>query len=341
MALDRETLEPYFLLGLIGIFGILSFLLISPFMFYVLAAIVLVYIADPLHDRVEAVAGNANLAAGLSLLLMLVALVVPTLVLTDMVMQEGENALATVGDRAGDYINTTRAEALYLEVTGDELDVDASIRSAFGQAGTMLSDGIPGLIQTVFDALIGIFVLAVTMFYLFRDGDDLLAAVRHMTPLKPAQKDRLLTELDQMSEAILLGHLLTSTVQAGIAGVGLWLVGIENVVFWTFVMVVLGLIPLIGNFVVWFPAGLFLVFIQNRPVAGIALLAYCGVTLTAADNLVRMKVVSGRSTIHPLLVMIGVIGGLPMFGLLGVVLGPLVLGFFASLLTVYREEFVT
>lgn len=340
MALDREALQPYFLLGLIAVFAVLSVQLIMPYIFYILAAIILVYIAHPAYTYLEEELGHAGIASALTLIMLLVVLVVPTIILTDMVIQEGQNALTTVGTRAGDYINTTTVEELYTEVTGEPLDVDTSIRSAFMEAGTILSGGIPGIIQTVLDAMIGVFIMAVTMYYLFKDGDDLFMAVRHMTPLRTEQKDRLVEELDQMSEAILLGHLLTSTVQGIVAGIGLWAVGIDNVVFWTFVMIVLGLIPIIGNFLVWFPAGLYLIFVQDMAVPGLALLLYCGTLLPALDNLIRIKVVERRSTIHPLLVMIGVIGGIPMFGLLGVVLGPLVLGFFASLVTVYREDFV-
>ncbi|MFB6265815.1 MAG: AI-2E family transporter, partial [Candidatus Nanohaloarchaea archaeon] len=210
----------------------------------------------------------------------------------------------------------------------------------FVEAGNLFSARLPGIISTALDAMVGLFVTAFTMYYLFKDGDTMLESVKGMVPLEEDREDHLVEEIDRMSKAILYGHVLVSVVQGIIAGIGLWIFGIPDVIFWTFVMIVLGLIPLIGNFLVWGPAGLYLIFIRSEPLMGAGLLLYSTVILSFTDNIVRAKVVGERGNIHPLVVMVGVIGGIPMFGLLGVVLGPLVLGFFTSLLRVYREDFL-
>lgn len=339
MPLRKEDLEPYFFLGLIAVFGLLSLLIVLPYVYYIIGAALLVYITRPVYREFEEHVGNETVAAAASILLLLVVAVVPTLYMTDMVVQQGQQALSSIGSNAASIVDTAAAEELFLEVTGEDIDIDAAIRNAFVQAGGFLTGDLPGIVSTLLDASIGVFIMGLTMFYMFKDGDDLVRMIRRTVPLTEEQKDQLLGEMDRMTEAVLLGHVLTSTVQAIIAGIGLWAVGIPNVAFWTFIMIVLGLIPIVGNFLVWGPAGLYLIFVTGSVVPGVALLLYCAVILFAVDNWLRSVFVGGRAHIHPLIIMIGVIGGLPMFGLLGVVLGPLTLGFFTVLLRVYHEDF--
>ncbi|MFB6077152.1 MAG: AI-2E family transporter, partial [Candidatus Nanohaloarchaea archaeon] len=158
----------------------------------------------------------------------------------------------------------------------DALDIDAALRSAFLDAGSLVSGGIPGVITTIIDAFIGVTVMGITMYYLFRDGEDVVTAIRGLIPLPADHEAELVAEFDRMAEGILLGHVMTSALQALVAGIGLYLAGISNVVFWTFVMVILGLIPLIGNVLVWGPAGLYLVFLQGAVVLAVPVAAVTG-----------------------------------------------------------------
>lgn len=335
---ERERLQMYFFLGLIAVFAILSYMLVAPYVFYLIGAVLLVYIAYPLYEQVEA-RTDERVAAGITILVLLVAAVLPTIWLAGEVVTQGNRALVSVGTQASEFIELDRFETEVARFTGEQVDVERTVREAFVTAGNLVSTELPGIISTVVDALIGVFLMGITMYYLFKDGPALVASVRDLVPLEEYQEGELVDELDRMAEAILVGHLLTAAVQGVVAGAGLYIVGIPNAVFWTFIMIVLGLIPLVGNFLVWGPAGIYLVA-TGSPVAGVGLLVYATVTMVALDNLVRARVVGKRSDIHPLLVMIGVIGGLPMFGMLGVVLGPLLLGFFTTLLGVYREDFL-
>ncbi|MDY6769468.1 MAG: AI-2E family transporter, partial [Candidatus Nanohaloarchaea archaeon] len=329
-----------FLLGLIVLFGVLSYMLVAPFLYYLIGAVVLVYIAYPLYTRIAAQVGNESVAAVLALTVLLLVAVVPSIVLTERVITQGQEALVAVGTSSTEYIDTAALEATILEFTGEEVDIEQGIRDAFLEGGRLISGELPGIISTVLEAFIGVFIMAVTMFYLFKRGDVAVQRVRDLVPLPEEQEDTLITELDTMSEAILIGHLLTALLQGILVGAGLWLVGIPDVFFWTFVMVLLGIIPLVGNFLVWAPAGLYLILLQDQVLVGAALLVYGGLVATVGDNLIRARVVGSRGRIHPLVVMVGVIGGLSMFGVLGVVLGPLVLGFFLALLRVYRDDFL-
>lgn len=341
MAIRTESLQTYFFLALVGLFAFLSYLLIRPYLLYIATAIVLVYLAYPLYRQIGRIVEHESLAALLAMVLLLLIAVVPTIILADMIVNQARNVLVQVGSQTAAVVDTTGIETEIADLIGRPVDVDAVITQAFSSAGTFFSERLPGLITTFLDAVIGITVMAITMFYLFRDGDTLVRKIQAVLPIDTAYRKQLFNEVDTMAQGILLGHVLTATAQGVIAGIGLWLVGIPNVIFWTFIMILLGIIPLIGNVLVWGPAGLYLIFLANQPVPGILLLIYESVMMIVSDNLIRAQVVGRRAHIHPLVVMIGVVGGLPLFGLLGVVLGPLTLGIFLALLRVYQQEFGT
>ncbi|MFB6294707.1 MAG: AI-2E family transporter [Candidatus Nanohaloarchaea archaeon] len=334
---DRQL---YLIGALIAAFAVLSYLLIAPFLYYIIGGILLVYIAYPLYQRIADQVGTATGAAVLTILLLLLVAVVPTIFTAQKAIVQGQGALAAVGTSTTELIDTSELEAAILEWTGEEVNLEAAVRDAFVDAGRLLSGELPGIISTVFGLVVGLFVMVITMFYLFRQGPEILQGAREVVPLAEEREQHLVDELDRMSQAVLLGHLVTAVIQGVLAGIGLWLTGVPDVFFWTFVMVLLGIIPLLGNFLVWGPAAVWLVVLEGNVVAGVALLVYGVFIVTVVDNVVRARVVGQRGRIHPLLVIVGVLGGLPMFGVLGVVLGPLVLGFFMSLLRVFRDDFV-
>lgn len=341
MAISKEDFQLYFLLVLIGTFALLSFLVFWPYLFYVIGGIILVYINYPLYRRIKQVVRNESIASTIAIIILLVLTVLPTIFLVTTTATQAQTLITQIGADIPTYIDTATLETQIEQLTGSPVSVNQMIRDAANDVADQFSTNIPNIIQTAFDITVGLLLMGFTMYYLFKDGDEVVDAVMDMTPLRDNHKVRLLTEVDHMAEAILIGHLLTATVQGIIAGIGLLAVGIPNVIFWTFIMILLGLVPLIGSFVVWGPTGLYLIFFESEPLAGIALLLYGATVVGFTDNVVRAKFVESRTNIHPLLVLIGVIGGIPVFGLLGVVLGPLVLGVFVALLRVYSTDMWT
>ncbi|MFB6265645.1 MAG: AI-2E family transporter, partial [Candidatus Nanohaloarchaea archaeon] len=243
MTLEGDRMNHYFFFGLIGVFGILSYLLVAPYLYYMIGAAVLVYVTYPLYRKLEKHIGNEMVASLLAILVLTVLAVLPTIYLADQVVLQGRQALKGVGTEVFDHLDTSAIENTVRRVTGFEVDLDRVVRDAFVRAGNMLSARLPGIITTAFDAMVGMFVMALTMYYLFKEGPKILDELKEIVPLSSEREDTLITELDRMSKAVLYGHVLVSVIQGVIAGIGLWIFGIPNVVFWTFIMIVLGLIP--------------------------------------------------------------------------------------------------
>jgi predicted PurR-regulated permease PerM len=162
--------------------------------------------------------------------------------------------------------------------------------------------------------------------------------VRPYIPFSDEHADELLAQFQSATRSTLLGSVLIAIMQGTCVGVSFWLAGLQSAPFWGVVATIASLIPLFGSALVWVPGVLALVM-QGRYGVAIALLAFSGVVVSSIDNFVRPIVSQRISSVHPMITLIGAFAGLRVFGLLGLVLGPLSISYFFVLLRMYRDEY--
>ncbi|MFB6147859.1 MAG: AI-2E family transporter, partial [Candidatus Nanohaloarchaea archaeon] len=176
------------------------------------------------------------------------------------------------------------------------------------------------------------------LYYFLKDGREMVVWVKSVLPMDDEVKDSLCEKVDQTTWAVIKSHVLVAIIQGLVAGLGLIVLGIPNSIFWTFVMVVLGFIPLVGTLLVWGPASVYL-FLVNRPVAALALALYGFVVVGMTDNIVRPLAVDRSAELHPAVIIVGVLGGVYLFGAPGLFFGPILLGVFKSVLLVMKNNY--
>jgi predicted PurR-regulated permease PerM len=155
--------------------------------------------------------------------------------------------------------------------------------------------------------------------------------VRKTMPLDEKRRDRLLKRTGERLEAIILGTILVSLVQGIAAALGWWVLGFPAPVFWGFVMTVLAIIPFFGPFMVLIPAGVIWILL-GETFAGVALIVWALVLVGLIDDVLRPYVIGRRSKVHAGVILVGILGGIHVFGISGFVLGPLLLGLLAPVL---------
>ncbi|MDH3735381.1 MAG: AI-2E family transporter, partial [Gemmatimonadota bacterium] len=149
---------------------------------------------------------------------------------------------------------------------------------------------------------------------------------------------RMLDKFVSVSRAMVKGTFLIGIIQGALAGVAFWIAGIPSVAFWSTIMAVLSIIPGIGAALVWVPAGIYLISVGETG-AGIGVLIWCGIVVSTVDNLLRPWLV-GRDTQMPdLMILLGTLGGLAVFGAAGVIVGPIVAALFITVWELYGEAF--
>jgi predicted PurR-regulated permease PerM len=187
--------------------------------------------------------------------------------------------------------------------------------------------------------LLGLFVMFFVMYYGFREGEYFVERIRQLLPLEPSLKESLFYELRTITQAVLYGQVMTALIQGSLGAIGLLIFGVSNWLFWGAIMIVTSFIPMIGTPIVWVPAGLSLI-LGGATARGIGLLIFGATIVMNIDNFLRPRLMSGRTKIHPVLILIGVMGGLKVFGFVGLLVGPLILALLVAFVKFYEHAYL-
>jgi predicted PurR-regulated permease PerM len=176
------------------------------------------------------------------------------------------------------------------------------------------------------------------IFYLFIDQQRLLAFIVNLSPLPDAQDQKLFQKFKDMAGAILIGNGLSGLIQGFAGGTVFALFGLASPFLWGVIMCLLAFLPIVGIGVVFLPAALFL-FLKGRIAAGLFFVVFYLVLSGGIEYLIKPKIVGKRVQMHTLLVFLSIIGGLKLFGILGIIFGPLIMTGFLTLTDIYRASY--
>lgn len=324
-----------FLLGLIGIFGVAAALMLRPFMAYVLGAAILAFILRRPHEYLKKYTGEKFSAFILTLSSILLA-VVPLLLIGVAIADDARDVVKDVNRT--NVVDIDVIEQQIQDLTGTEIDIRKEISSAVSSVGKGAFGGVSQAINIATNLTIGLSLTLFLVYYLVRDGKELIKWLKDLSTLPEEIEDNLIKEMSQTTSAVLKGHLLVALAQGVIAGIGLAFFGVPNFVFWTAIMVLLGVIPVVGSMLVWAPAAGYL-FLSGNPAQALNLFIYGFVIVGMTDNILRPLVVDETADLHPSIIIIGVLGGITVFGVPGLFIGPIVFGALKSVLKVFMQNY--
>ena len=214
----------------------------------------------------------------------------------------------------------------------------ASLGKLVQRAGGYFFDSLSALTGGTAHFLLSFFILLYAMFFFFIGGAQTLDKILSYLPLPVADKHRLADRFLSVSRATIKGTLVIGLVQGALCGVAFWVAGIEGVAFWAVLMFILSVLPGIGAALVWGPAVVYLMVV-DRSTAAIMLALWCGGVVGTIDNLLRPRLVGGDTEMPDLLILIGTLGGLTLFGAAGLILGPVVAALFITVWEIYGTTF--
>ncbi|QSG04567.1 AI-2E family transporter [Halapricum desulfuricans] len=315
------NLSKGFVLSLVAILLVLSALLILPFLQYVLGAILLAYVLYPLQTRLEAYV--SPMVAALSLVILAVAgFVAPFVVVLAKVVTSAERI---VNDFDADSMQIGVVESWIEELTGQEIDLAGELVNSGREIGTIVFERSIQAFGTITFHLVGTALALFLVYYLLKDGDDLLDWLDRTVPLPTGIQRELYDEINNVMWGVLFGHVSVAVVQGAVAGVGLVATGVPNAVFWTAVMIVLAMVPLVGAIPVWGGAVVYL-YLTSEPLLAVGLFVYSVVVVGLTDDYLRPFAVDRYAKLNPAVILLGILGGAYAFGIMGLFFGPVVLG---------------
>jgi len=324
-----------FVLVLTALFLVLAGLMLKPFVGYLLGALVLSFVLHPLHKHLRDHIPENISAFSLTILSILVFFL-PFAIIISTVAGDATEVVNELTQT--DVVDIEEFESLIIQYTGEEIDVESRIREGVNTFASTILGGFSEVLSIATSVSIGVSIMLFLMFYLLKDGEEFADYLKDLMPLPKEIVDKLYSKTYSSTWAVIKGHVFVAIAQGLIAGVGLWIASVPNFVFWTFTMILLSFIPLIGSLLVWGPAGLYLIAV-GRPGAGIFLLLYGGIVVNLTDNFLRPFVVDDNADLHPAVILIGVIGGVYLFGAAGLFIGPVVFGTLKAVLEVFNKHY--
>ena len=324
-----------FLLALIFVFGLAAFMMLRPFTSFLLGAVILAFILHKPHKYLKKYTGE-KLSALLLTLSSIILAIIPLLIIGAAVVDDAQGVIQ--GVNTTDVIDFDLIEYQIEELTGTNVDIQSKITSGLSSVASGTFGGVSRAINFAAGLTLGLSLALFVVYYLIKDGKGFVNWIKEVSPLPEEIEDNLIQEMSFTTSAVLKGHLLVAIAQGVIAGLGLVIFGIPNAFFWTFVMVLLSIVPLIGSAFIWIPAAGYLL-VSGSTASGVALLIYGFVVVGMTDNFLRPMVVDDEADLHPAVIIIGVLGGVTVFGAPGLFIGPISFGALNSVLTVFIEHY--
>jgi predicted PurR-regulated permease PerM len=316
--------------------------MLEPFIEVLLWAVVLVIVFMPVHRRVRARVGSPGWSAMLSCLLVVVVILVPLTLVALAITREMTHIAQSIQTGAGTdgLLNSPYIDRA-LNWIGQYVDLSQFnsqqfIAERLKSLGGAIAGRTLGLVGGVVGIVIEVFFVIFTMYYLFRDGERMREAVYNVMPLNDRRAREIIDRTQEVISASVYGVLVIALIQGTLGGIAFWALGLPSSLLWGVVMVFLSMIPMAGAFVVWVPAALYLV-ITGAWGKAIILTIWGALVIGSVDNFLRPKLVGEKTRLHELLIFFSVLGGLQVFGVIGLVLGPVVVAITIALLDVLRQ----
>ena len=315
----------------------LCYRLALPFLAASAWALALAVVFTPLHRRLESKTKHPSLAAAASVLMIGLLVVVPAAFVGQRLVQEAGNGAELIKKKldSGEWRRALEARPR-LAPLADWLERQNLPGAVKAVATWITTTGAPFVKGSVVEA-IGLLLTFYLLFFFLRDRRAALQALRGLAPLSVAEMDRLCGRVGDTIYATIYGTLAVSAAQGLLGGLMFWWLGLPAPLLWGVVMALLAVVPVLGAFVIWIPAALFLAT-EGSWGKALILTVWGAVVVGTVDNLLRPILVGKRLQLHTVLAFMSVVGGLIIFGASGLILGPVVLTITTELLAIWHRR---
>jgi predicted PurR-regulated permease PerM len=344
--MNQDAINKAVLLLVVMGISALFLLMIQQFLMTIFLAGLFSALARPVFNRLNfKFNGHKHLASVTTLILMIVVVMIPLLLLIGIIVGQAIDVGQSVTPWIKQTLNEPGELSAYLQNHPFYEQLQPYRESILEKAGQLIGSIskliVGGLSSATLDTvnfLFLSFVFLYTMYFFQMDGDQLMRKILYYLPLDSSDENLMLEKFTSVTRATLKGTLLIGILQGTLAGMAFAVAGIDNAVFWGTIMGVLSIIPSVGSALVWIPAAIILI-IQGEVVSGTGLAVFCGVVVGSLDNVLRPILVGKDTKMHELMIFFGTLGGIMMFGIIGIFIGPLIASLFVTIWELYGVTF--
>ncbi|MFH1983970.1 MAG: AI-2E family transporter [Pseudomonadota bacterium] len=344
--MEKKTLNERVLLLCVLAISALFLAMIRQFLMAIVLAGIFSALSHPAYRRFLKWFGGRRAAAAIITVLLIICVVMVPLagllgVVAAQAVKVGTAATPWVMERLGKPDTLSQSIQLlpfYKEIAPYQSEIAQKIGSMVGAVSGFIVDRLSALTLGTVNVVFSLLVMLYCMLFFLMDGDKMLEKALFYLPLEDKDERRMLDRFTSVTRATLKGTLVIGLLQGALAGGAFYFAGIPSAVFWGAVMAVLSIIPGIGSAIVWAPAAIILAA-SGHMVAGIGLAVFCAVVVGGADNLLRPMLVGKDTQMPELMIFFGTLGGIMMFGIPGMIVGPIVAALFLTTWDIYGIVF--
>ena len=313
---------------------VLSFIIIKPILLSIATGLILAYIFIPIHRNIKKVIKNENLSTLIVSFFLVLIILIPLWFLVPLVIEQAFD-LFTLTQKINirgfieDYFPTSDIK-FQEEITSSIINFIGKITSA--SIGSLIN-----LLLDLPNIALHIAVVLFVFFYTLRDLEKLKLYVSGLSPLKKENEKALIKQFKEITSSIVFGYIIVGITQGIATGLGLLIFGVPKAMILTIIAILASVFPLIGPWLVWVPVAIYL-FVTASPPIAIGFTLYGVLFVSSIDNFIRPYIIARRTGISSVIVLVGMIGGLFVFGILGILFGPLILSYLIVFMTAYKNK---
>lgn len=330
--IHQDIIRQVFTLILILLLGSLIFLELAPYLSGLLGAITLYIISKRYMVKLVNKGWNPSLAAGLIMFISFVGILIPVSLVVMLLSNKVKNAL-------------NKLESLVAMLKENFSIIESQFNIEFlnsfnsQEATDWVSHNIQNLLGSTFNIFIALSIMYFLLYYMLVNRKEFIESIYTYFPMRPENISAIGKEVNSVVKSNAIGIPLIAIIQGFVALLGFFIFGVPNPWFWFVITAIGSMIPFVGTAIGIVPVVIIL-FSMGQNFEAIGLLIYGIVIVGSTDNLFRIIVQKKLANIHPLITLIGVIIGVPLFGFIGLIFGPLLISLFLVVLKIYKEEFV-
>ncbi len=344
--MKRGTVNKAVLLVIVFLISTVFLVMIHQFLMPLFMAGLFSAMVAPLHHWLSCkLGGRENIASILTIVCIVLLVLGPLSVLVGVVVAQAIHVGQSVTPWVEEFIREPSEISFYLEkipyyenILPYRDVILGKVGEIVGSISSFLIDSLSSVTKMTMQAVFGSIIMLYVMFYFLTMGDKLLMKILYFLPMHDRDEQLLLRRFTSVTRATIKGTLIIGIMQGAICGLAFALAGIEGPVFWGTVMAVMSIIPAFGTAIIWGPALLVLV-LKGDFSGAIILGVVCGAVAGNLDNVIRPRLVGKDTEMHDLFVLFGTLGGITMFGLLGIIIGPIIAALFITVWEIYGDAF--
>ena len=342
--LRAEKFARYSLLFIVLLTGVVFFNMVKIFFVPVILAAVFAGLFHPFYEwLLKRARGRRAISAFVCCLALSLGVLLPAYGVANLVAREAVRLYQTVQTKGLrsfdiDFRSFVQRHPVLQALGLEKLPLEATAEQALKKAADLLARAVNRASRETFELVANFFLTFFTMFYFFRDGPMLVQRLKYFSPLADHYEDELIRRFLAVSRATLRGTLLVALIKGTLGGLTFWAFGLDAPVLWGVVMVFLSVLPVVGAWLVMYPAAAILL-LGGHVSAGLGLFFIAAFVVGSIDNVLQPVLVGRDAGMHELLVFFSMLGGIGVFGVTGFLVGPAIAALFRTLLDIYGTEF--